>query len=241
MSFIEKEGTFTIKIDSDRMKKFNRVVDNLGIDSEEYNKTEIFEKVFEAAESKSKPKGSLPEDLERIKELESLKESVQSENLAFKGANDVFENVINDLKIEKEHYEMRLTAADEAKQKLQSDNDDLRTALTESESLRNEENTNAHYQIVEAAKIPENVVVISLTEVQKAYLSDLIKLPRVHKFFKDENKDGKLTPIIPVLSDTSKESIGKMLIGWFFYSAKIERFPLTDFNKWYKIQKDGSK
>jgi hypothetical protein len=69
------------------------------------------------------------------------------------------------------------------------------------------------------------------------YFRELLKMPRITAFFKEMNRGGKLNAIIPIPEGTESEKIGKILTGWFFYSAKLGKYPLLSFDNWFKNRK----
>ena len=239
--FITTQKKLSVNIDEDFKKLFNRVADYLGLDEDNYGITDVIQTTFKRIDEKFKP--VINKESELKSKIEALTKEL-TETKEFSG------------KVEKElqYYAEENKKLSDNIGKLQEDNTVLSDKIKEYEANGEQSNEkfaellnqkavleqklqDAVSKLHGKVELNENQVILELTDVQKAYLLEIIKQRKFAEFLKEANKKGKFDTIIKPLIADSEEDTGRALLGWFFYSAKLNKYPLIPFDKWIKTKK----
>jgi len=246
--FLTTQKKVSFNVDEDFKKLFNRVADYLGLDEDNYGLTDVIQTVFKRIDQKFKPVineesklkskiEQLTKELSEAKELKEINESIDKELQYYMKENKLYENNIAELQEKIKELESNNTDISEITEK---HNAELSGLLAEKTAIEQKLSA-ALEQLNNKIELSENQVILSLTDIQKYYLQNLIKDKRFVLFLKEANKKGKFDAIIKPLIAEEKEDTGRALLGWLFYSAKLNKYPLISFDKWYKSNKQTKK
>ncbi len=243
--FLTTQKKVSFNVDEDFKKLFNRVADYLGLDEDNYGLTDVIHTVFKRIDQKFKPvineESKLKSKIEQLtKELSEAKEfsgKVEKELEYYTKENKEYESNIAELQQKIKEFESNNTDISELKQKYNEEFAELKaenTTLKQKIEIYEE-------QLSGKIELSENQIILNLTDVQKDYLQELIKSKKFVLFLKEANKKGKFEEIIKPLIAEEKEDTGRALLGWFFYSAKLNKYPLIPFDKWFNKRKAKKK
>lgn len=231
--FINTQKKLSVNIDADFKKLFNRVADKLGLDSEDYGITDVITTALKKIDEKFNPKVSKKEDLLKIDELENDVKALEIqlkeiETIKKSSNNEIqnLENIIENLK--KELSENKASDEESFKQYKE---------LVETNKKNEVTILQLQEQLKGRIKLYDNQIILTLSEYQLGYLLAIIKDKKFVNFLKAQNQNGKLDGLIEPLIADQNTDIQNSLLGFFFYSAKLGKYPLISFNKWLKSNK----
>lgn len=212
---------FTVKLDDEKRKKYNRVAENIGYDNENYNNQELVEKIFSVAESKTTPKEvSLPDDIKKIRQLESEIEKIKTENSELKSsiesaltAIDSYQKNESSVLEQKEDEinSLKITYSEEISE-LKLQNAKLTAHI---EVLENDYNdiTTTKINLETKLSVKEKEIVVNMSNNEYNYLRGCFGSKTITEFFSKEN--------------ISIENPQDILVKWFFRSVKLSKYPFT--------------
>jgi hypothetical protein len=179
---------------------------------------ELFIALLETAISRKKPIEVSKES--DVKEIKKLKEEL----IRFEKLESDYNERIEKIESENKEKSSKLTKENEV---LLSENQKYKKDIEQLSLLIKDKN-----EIIDSkVDLKENEYLISLTPVQKAYLLFACKQKNIQSFFIENNKNGKLNGLIDKLETI--DDMTTLLKSWLFYSAKVCKHPLPDFDKFY--------
>jgi vacuolar-type H+-ATPase subunit I/STV1 len=231
--------------DEDFKILFNRVAENMGFD-EDAAITDVVYKCFRRMDEKYKPDISRDEDIKKINELNEtiseLRDQMKSyeENYAkMVGQLDDFNDqvkskseLINELKKKIEELENIIEYGTGSNLEQSKKIGELEILISE----RDSEISDLNAKLQKRVGLKENERVISFTDIQIAYLNDLINDKKFRDFVKEANKKGTFDGLIDTLGGNAADII-TALKSWMFYCAKLDKYPLISFDRFLKSLK----
>jgi len=245
---VTTQKKLTFNCDEDQKKLINRVADYLGMDEQDYGITDVIYAVFKKVDEKFDPNASKKSDIKEIEKLnkelktsneriilleenhEELSNLITEKDNIIKAKNEEIQDITSENAENIDKYKDKIILDPEEYAQLNSANITLNKQVEE----YTEKIANLSSQISGAVKLEENQLIISFSDIQKAYLTELAGNKRFAQFLKKVNQNGKLNDLIDPLIANLNEDIGRVLKGWLFYSAKIGKHPLLPFDKWVK-------